>query len=742
VALSENQRAVTLRVREPSWMSCELGTTIYVADFGQLSLKPELRLAVLHAFAGYWKLLFSAHSCVHLDWPPVLRLLTTRESGKAYYATVGIEVSAAVRCAAAAFKYKYQTRRDRCFPWLLFVSRALLLRYAILTRWLLSAAPSLEKAYSRMALLLTPGRFIQLCNGLRVEARPKNAFLNGVGVHAKDGQLELGIEAAAALNLCQLEGRDMKWRSRRYVFAVSQIRGILYTVKGNLNINPALGMTIVVPHQCIKVRSVGRVELRHGFTLVRTTTRQLKQPGVAAECVCAGAQVFTIKSWSMGPVPGLSYHLLAVLKLRAACDPSGARQREFRNQELVDEAREFTKTTLVDRSFGLTGITREPDDLVMVERDVPVVKRLPLRDIKMRPIPDGEAETDLQPFRQEGMEKLRKGKLNLLMPGRAATLVAVCETSSRLRANQVYVLKGGVALTGVFVAWRYPCYGVNDVQLMEAVLPPDGVAVADNAITYSDRGGDLDGDYVQVSFNQKIVALVRGTGTGVQRLGPLFQRLEADIVASMTEPCTGWQSDRVEQRGAEFRRHLKTVSSYNVRGRMCGLLERICHAALEEDAAGEISETMLGLFHFTFVSHHVMDVPGKWGLDEFLDLAAAVLKQHGLSRKGTRIADSLRPHFEMQLGGKKCSVAYDTSAFIRYVVKGHLKKNRPSAWSDLPRDAFARALTRKRRTSMRTFLVGLLLAVATTAFPLERVLLGVSLVSCRSLSSLLSSPLA
>ena len=59
-------------------------------------------------------------------------------------------------------------------------------------------------------------------------------------------------------------------------------------------------------------------------------------------------------------------------------------------QELVDEAREFTKTTLVDRSFGLTNITREPDDLVMVERETPVVKRLPLRDIKMGPIPHGE----------------------------------------------------------------------------------------------------------------------------------------------------------------------------------------------------------------------------------------------------------------------------------------------------------------------------------------------------------------
>ena len=42
-----------------------------------------------------------------------------------------------------------------------------------------------------------------------------------------------------------------------------------------------------------------------------------------------------------------------------------------------------------------------------------------------------------------------------MRPGRAATLVAVCETSSRLRANQVYVLQGGVALTGWFVAARH-----------------------------------------------------------------------------------------------------------------------------------------------------------------------------------------------------------------------------------------------------------------------------------------------
>ena len=110
----------------------------------------------------------------------------------------------------------------------------------------------------------------------------------------------------------------------------------------------------------------------------------------------------------------------------------------------------------------------------------------------------------------------------ILRPGRSATLVAVCETSSNLSARQCYVIRGGVALVGWFVAtcyrtrvktfsvdarvhyrsdprfgespsvpaeaWRYPRYTVTDLQLYEAVAPPVNVAVADNAITYSVRG--------------------------------------------------------------------------------------------------------------------------------------------------------------------------------------------------------------------------------------------------------------
>ena len=37
-------------------------------------------------------------------------------------------------------------------------------------------------------------------------------------------------------------------------------------------------------------------------------------------------------------------------------------------------------------------------------------------------------------------------------------------------------------------AWRYPCYSISDLQLIESVLPPVGVAIADNAVTYSDKG--------------------------------------------------------------------------------------------------------------------------------------------------------------------------------------------------------------------------------------------------------------
>ena len=136
-----------------------------------------------------------------------------------------------------------------------------------------------------------------------------------MGVHAKDGQMEIGIEAAAALGICQLKGHEMKWRSGRYLSAVTQIRGILFAeasqetvlvswatvvcgdvwsalfvnrligmhlleVKGNVVINPVLGMELMVPHQCVKIRSVGRAaNVHHCLVAVRTSTRQMKMPG-------------------------------------------------------------------------------------------------------------------------------------------------------------------------------------------------------------------------------------------------------------------------------------------------------------------------------------------------------------------------------------------------------------------------------------------------------------------------------
>ena len=73
-------------------------------------------------------------------------------------------------------------------------------------------------------------------------------------------------------------------------------------------------------------------------------------------------------------------------------------------------------------------------------------------------------------------------------------------------------------------------------------------------------------------------------GAGSWRTGTKYA-----LATGLTSLCVPWHASG----GAEFRRHLKTVSSYNVRGRMCGLLERICHAALEEDAAGTCTATVL-----------------------------------------------------------------------------------------------------------------------------------------------------
>ncbi|CAE7592032.1 unnamed protein product [Symbiodinium sp. CCMP2456] len=94
---------------------------------------------------------------------------------------------------------------------------------------------------------------------------------------------------------------------------------------------------------------------------------------------------------------------------------------------------------------------------------------------------------------------------------------------------------------------------------MEAVPPPAGVGIA-SPTTLSHNsdeghgntlmaGGDLDGDLVQVSFNEKLIALMRATQAAVERLAPLRWRLEADVIDSMTEPATGWENGGAEARG-------------------------------------------------------------------------------------------------------------------------------------------------------------------------------------------------
>ncbi|CAE7823838.1 unnamed protein product [Symbiodinium necroappetens] len=93
------------------------------------------------------------------------------------------------------------------------------------------------------------------------------------------------------------------------------------------------------------------------------------------------------------------------------------------------------------------------------------------------------------------------------------------------------VRSGLCKFSAVAKAWRYPCYSITDLQIYDAVAPPPFVAVADNAITYSDKGegntlmagGDLDGDHVFISFWKKLVELVKLTQPSVCRLEPVLK---------------------------------------------------------------------------------------------------------------------------------------------------------------------------------------------------------------------------
>ena len=93
-------------------------------------------------------------------------------------------------------------------------------------------------------------------------------------------------------------------------------------------------MKVMVPHQCVKIRSVGRPDdVKYGLVVVRTATREMKEPGVIQGhvYVLTAIQIHVTKRWT-GRVAGLSYFLLAVLKLHVACEPNPHRRLELDNQ--------------------------------------------------------------------------------------------------------------------------------------------------------------------------------------------------------------------------------------------------------------------------------------------------------------------------------------------------------------------------------------------------------------------------
>ena len=91
----------------------------------------------------------------------------------------------------------------------------------------------------------------------------------------------------------------------------------------------------------------------------------------------------------------------------------------------------------------------------------------------------------------------------------------------------------------------------------------------------------------------------------------------------------------------------------------------------------------------------VMDVPNKWSLDEFLEPAKAVIKRYNLSRtdhlkttadnesilahvqlyvsrKQPRVAESLRPNFQIPLGRAPRDQVLEAIAADLYSSRAHL----------------------------------------------------------------------
>ena len=422
-----------------------------------------------------------------------------------------------------------------------------------------------------------------------------------------------------------------------------------------LVINNTLGTTIVLPESVCKVRS--------------------KIGGADDLGISYGIDVISSTEHGSATTPTLNPTLLAALHLRVAAVENADVRSQL--QQDLNAYVEDLKADMADNTAALawgleprqSGHTAERLVRPKQTQQNPYSRnRVPATSVRMAVVEKPFSPTSMEELERgnalagnidPAARKLMRGTQYALRSGqaryaqlaaqvtktpelyfgnRAYALRAVSDAHDTLTADSCYVIVAGHPLVGFLTVWRFPCHTITDVETLQAVKPPRGVVVVDNAITFSRHGrgnagmagGDYDGDHDFVTFDERLHAIVKKTEVDVRSL-PLAEAAH-EIDMQVPVYSSEWSTHIAAEREIAFKSYALNLNTFSQRGQACRKAEQATHKAITLPGARE-KGYVIAAHKTALAAHKMLDAPKKHRQTDVMQALQAQMAPLALKRR-------------------------------------------------------------------------------------------------------------
>ena len=585
----------------------EMGCTIYCVDWGTRRSKPSV--------------------LIHRVTQNTLQLIAGREDGRYYYAPKPLG------CSPTARRLKK------------------------------SLSP--KDFNSRILLMLTPTTTITLPEDVAVTLVADE--LNESEGKTTDGQAEGGWYVCRAL------GMDIPQHpsTERVLCRTVQWRGVLRLTDGSNNTVFGKGLVVYNPDlDCnelrlrksnVKAQWVQSHEDRCGVDVCSQSTRPCKRPELTPQLTTCLATLA-----SLDPTDGANAAYGRLL-------PSARREK------WNDIARSAWCLPRPRDEVNVGVPVRPPPPRYLPQADPWANgRRTPYEQIKLRyqagradedPAEEWDAaveETNCSNLSHGTRDALLRGRCDALQSlnslrkkprgafrGFSCMVTAISDTTRKLADRTCYLVVNGRIHLGKFAVWRYPAMSPTDIEVWTAIEPPANVVLHDNTVVCSRlgngiltlSGGDYDGDLLCFTNDPDVItiALTRIPGEVQSQFNRWRQEIDDHFEALTQIDDEKWAdvagcNHGVEARYksfAEYSQYLAEASTPNLRGTICGMVERAQTKVLQQSTppptwSGDSWDAWKALVQLTEVCYRAYDAPKKHSVRDVLTKGKELMAGFGL----------------------------------------------------------------------------------------------------------------